>query len=196
MTKLNDNLQQLLDTFYDYFFLQCSNHVKRNTILCKELLDVKTGKQDANFATEDGSYSFFTCSKEVSKCDTAAFNGHAILIAGNGDFNVKHYNGEFNAYQRTYVLIPNDELYFGTLYMSSLKLIKKFKRMSTGSIVKFISKSDIENIQVIVPENKNLLKTLNDYLKVIEKNNLENEHLERLRNKLLPLLINGQVTIR
>lgn len=80
--------------------------------------------------------------------------------------------------------------------MSSLKLIKKFKRMSTGSIVKFISKSDIENIQVIVPENKNLLKTLNDYLKVIEKNNLENEHLERLRNKLLPLLINGQVTIR
>ena len=65
-----------------------------------------------------------------------------VLIAGNGDFNVKHYNGEFNAYQRTYVLIPSDSLYYGTLYMSALKLVQKFRKASSGSIVKFISKEN------------------------------------------------------
>ena len=178
--------------------MQSSNNnfdEKYRKMKCKDLLEVKTGKQDANFGTNNGKYKFFTCSKDTLKCDTPAFSGHSILIAGNGDFNVKHYSGEFNAYQRTYVLIPSDELYYGTLYMASLKLVNKFKKASAGSIVKFIGKSDVENIEVIVPKDKSLLLQLNDYLFAIEKHQEEIEELENLRDFLLPMLMNGQISI-
>ena len=163
--------------------------------LCKNILEVKTGKQDANFSTLDGKYKFFTCSKDTLHCDEPAFSGHSVLIAGNGDFNVKHFSGEFNAYQRTYVLIPNDTKYYGALYMASLKLVNRFKRASSGSIVKFISKSDVDNIELIIPNDEKLLESLNNYIFAIEKRQEEIEHLENLRNLLLPMLMNGQISI-
>jgi type I restriction enzyme S subunit len=50
----------------------------------------------------------------------------------------------FNAYQRTYVLIPDDEKYVGVLYLVSKDLIDSFTKKSAGSIVKFITKGDVE----------------------------------------------------
>ena len=179
--------------------MQCSSDDKLShnysKILCKNILEVKTGKQDANFSTNEGKYKFFTCSKDTLYCDEPAFSGHSVLIAGNGDFNVKHFSGEFNAYQRTYVLIPNNIKYYGALYMASLKLVNRFKYASSGSIVKFISKSDVDNIELIIPDNEELLKSLNNYIFAIEKHQEEIEHLENLRNLLLPMLMNGQVSI-
>ena len=45
--------------------------------------------------------SFFTCSQET-KIDSYSFDCEALLIAGNGYGDVKHYIGKFDAYQRTY----------------------------------------------------------------------------------------------
>ena len=76
-----------------------------------DLVNIKTGKLDANAAVEGGQYPFFTCSRDIFAIDTYAFDCEAILLAGNnavGDFNVKHYNGKFNAYQRTYVITVNE----------------------------------------------------------------------------------------
>ena len=76
----------------------------------KKLEDVvesfKTGKLDANAMVADGKYRFYTCSKDYSYIDTYAFEGDCILIAGNGAYlgYVHHFDGKFNAYQRTYVL--------------------------------------------------------------------------------------------
>ena len=197
-SNINDNLRQLLETYYDHYFGKLSLSEQKELfqiIKVSSLLEVKTGKEDANFSNPLGKYNFFTCSKDTLKCDTPAFLGHAILIAGNGDFNVKHYTGNFNAYQRTYVLIPENELYYGSIYMSAVKLIQKFKKASSGSIVKFISKGDVENIQVVIPKDKSLLLQLNDYLFSIERNLKENEELISIRDTLLPLLINGQAII-
>lgn len=66
----------------------------------------KTGKLDANAMVEGGEYRFYTCAKDFSFIDSYAFEGDCIMIAGNGAHlgYVHHYNGKFNAYQRTYVL--------------------------------------------------------------------------------------------
>lgn len=66
----------------------------------------KTGKLDANAMVEGGEYRFYTCAKDFSFIDSYAFEGDCIMIAGNGVHlgYVHHYNGKFNAYQRTYVL--------------------------------------------------------------------------------------------
>ena len=66
----------------------------------------KTGKLDANAMVEDGQYRFYTCAKSYYRIDNYAFEGEALLVAGNGAHlgYIHHYIGKFNAYQRTYVL--------------------------------------------------------------------------------------------
>ena len=66
----------------------------------------KTGKLDANAMVENGQYRFYTCAKNHYQIDHYAFEGEALLVAGNGAHlgYVHHYIGKFNAYQRTYVL--------------------------------------------------------------------------------------------
>ena len=151
--KINDNLQQQLCLIYENMMCKAQyGNIEGTFTVASKLTDVVTGKEDANFASPNGKYKFFTCSNDTLNCDEYVFDSSAILIAGNGDFNVKHYSGKFNAYQRTYVLIP-DHQYYGLLYFASLYQINSFKSASSGSIVKFITKGDIENIPVFIPKS-------------------------------------------
>ena len=74
----------------------------------ENICPIVTGKRDANFGSPDGEYLFFTCSQEPIKSATYSFDTSAVILAGNGDFNVKLYRGKFEAYQRTYVLSPQN----------------------------------------------------------------------------------------
>ena len=217
--SINHNLEAMAKQLYDYWFVQFdfpdengkpykssggkmvwNEKLKReipegwNLIFAKDICPIITGKEDANFSTVYGQYSFFTCAKENLNCDTYAFDGSSILIAGNGDFNVKHYTGKFNAYQRTYVLIPKLE-YYACLFFAASSKIRQFKDNSNGSIVKFITKGDIEDIELLESKNSHLYSTLNSLLFSIEQNNQEVVELTKLRDSLLPLLMNGQVSI-
>lgn len=160
----------------------------------KHFCEVQTGSEDANFATPQGRYKFFTCAQESYQCDTPAFEGHAILIAGNGDFNVKHYSGEFNAYQRTYVLLPKKQNY-ALLYFVVQQRIAYFKKGSNGSIVKFIRKADVENIPLPYPKDTKMFDTLNHFILMKEQKMSENQKLAQLRDWLLPMLMNGQARV-
>ena len=218
--SINANLEALARQLYDYWFVQFdfpdasgkpykssggkmvyNEHLKREIpegwdyLPTDQITKVITGKEDANFSTPDGKYPFFTCSRDNLRCDTPAFSGKAILIAGNGEFNVKHYTGQFNAYQRTYVLIPEDEKYYGVLYFAAHSKIDLFKAQSNGSIIKFITKGDVENIGVFDCHKPELYQQINTLINTIEQNEREIASLTRQRDELLPLLMNGQVTI-
>ena len=158
-----------------------------------KLTNVVTGKEDANFSISDGEYPFFTCSHENLRCALPAFSGKAILIAGNGDFNVKHYNGTFNAYQRTYVLIPDNDKYYGVMYFAALDKLASFRAKANGSIIKFITKGDIESIGVFDCHDDKIYEQINTIIEQIEVNQTEIEVFTKQRDELLPLLMNGQV---
>ena len=160
-----------------------------------ELCEVKTGKEDANFSVPDGDYKFFTCADEPLRCNTPCFSGKSILIAGNGNFNVKHYDGNFNAYQRTYVLQPGDEFY-GITFIEAKNKTELFTKGSNGSIVKFITKGDVGGISVLTsPRAMELYETFNTILAEIDAVQSENEKLASLRDWLLPMLMNGQIKV-
>ena len=73
--------------------------------LLNSISNIRTGKKDANYGNEYGQSPFFTCAAEPIRCDGYSFNCNAILLAGNGDINnISHYEGKFEAYQRTYVV--------------------------------------------------------------------------------------------
>lgn len=70
--------------------------------ICK----IQTGKFDANHAVDNGKYRFYTCAFEHTYCNTNSFSGESIILPGNGANvgEVFYYTGEFEAYQRTYIL--------------------------------------------------------------------------------------------
>ena len=217
--KINEELESMAKTIYNYWFLQFefpneegkpykssggkmvwNEELKREIPVgwevkhASEISKITTGREDANHATKNGEYCFFTCSNDVLKCDDYKFEGNSILIAGNGDFNVKYYNGKFNAYQRTYVIQPYEIKYTGLLYLNCKESIIKFTKGSNGSIVKFITVKDIQNIKIIIGNNDNLFEPFNSLLFTMDQLKRENQKLSSLRDFLLPLLMNGQVS--
>ncbi len=133
-----------------------------------DLVDIKTGKLDANAAVDGGQYPFFTCSRDIFAIDSYTFDCEAILLAGNnavGDFNVKHYNGKFNAYQRTYVITVNEKkrVLYRFLYFQILKSLKKFKARSVGVGTKFLKMGIIRGLEIALPnldEQRRLVSTM------------------------------------
>lgn len=163
-----------------------------------DIAPILTGKKDANYGTHDGNYPFFTCSQEPIKAPSYSFDAEAVLLAGNGDFNVKLYRGKFEAYQRTYVLIPSNADLLYVLYNSVAKNMVKLANGASGSTIKFLTKRMIENIDVLVPTNT----ILNEYnsLRIKIQQDLENiksqlRLLTESRDRLLPKLLSGEIEV-
>ena len=123
-------------------------------------MNITTGRLAAKEAVEGGEYPFFTCSRESYAIDKNDFDCEAILFAGNnavGDFNVKHYKGKFNAYQRTYVITVNAQkrVLYRFLYFQMLKSLKKFKAQSVGAGTKFLKLGMIKDMEISLPSMAN-----------------------------------------
>jgi len=116
------------------------------------LVRIRTGKLDANAADENGEFPFFTCSREPLKINTPAFDCSALLIAGNGDLNVKKYRGKFNAYQRTYVVEPHEELVFlDYLYYFMFRYVDFLRQQSIGGVIKYIKLGMLTDAKIPLP---------------------------------------------
>lgn len=163
-----------------------------------EFFPVMTGKKNANIATENGTYPFFTCSKSVSYTDGYSFDANAILLAGNGDFNVKRYSGKFEAYQRTYVLIPIVEASVGLLYNLIKYHLPQIVAGHKGSVINYITKGMIEDYMIALPENLfelGVLELFNCYEEKILTLKKENVVLAQIRDTLLPKLMSGEIDV-
>ena len=122
-------------------------------VLLGDLVNIKTGKLDANQADENGKYPFFTCSKEIIKINSYSYDCECVLIAGNGDLNVKYYNGKFEAYQRTYILTSTDvnTLSNKYIYWFMNRYIVQLRNQSIGGVIKYIKLGDLTNISLNLP---------------------------------------------
>lgn len=119
-----------------------------------ELVNVKTGKLDANAASEDGEYPFFTCSKETLRISNYSYDCECVLVAGNGDLNVKYYKGKFDAYQRTYIITLKDNVsqtFVPYIYKFFNSYIEELRNKSIGGIIKYIKLGDITNALIPLP---------------------------------------------
>ena len=192
--RINTNLELQAQALYKQWFVdnRCDDW---KTKKLSEFFNVVTGKKDANFSTKDGAYPFFTCSQDMLKAPDYSFEGAAILLAGNGDFNVKRYIGKFEAYQRTYVLIPFDRKYHSFLYLTIKHYLQEITGGSRGSVIKFITKGNIADFEVALPQINidDKLAVLDSLYQAIDGNMTENENLATLRDTLLPKLMNGEI---
>ena len=164
----------------------------------EEVAPVVTGKKDANYGDKGGNYPFFTCSQETITAPGYSFDTSAVILAGNGDFNVKLYRGKFEAYQRTYVLAPFDHSNLFNLYFTVQDNMEALAKGASGSTIKFLTKGMLQKILVLTADKK-ILDKFNDYEENIQQKvealKKQVEDLTEIRNRLLPKLMSGEVEV-
>ena len=150
-----------------------------------ELTKIRTGKLDANAASEDGTYPFFTCSKEPLRISTYSYDCECVLVAGNGDLNAKYYNGKFDAYQRTYIIESNGDgrLHLPYLYHFMTRYIQELRKLSIGGVIKYIKLGNLTDAEISLPsikEQKDACEKLKKVKNIIDKKEAQIYYLDNL----------------
>jgi type I restriction enzyme S subunit len=168
-----------------------------------DICKIETGKWDANHSTDNGKYRFYTCAYDFFFCDTKRFSGECLILAGNGANvgEVFFYNGEFDAYQRTYVIneisILPKYLYYHFLW--------NWKRLNSdkqyGSATNYIRIGNFTDYNVFVsplPEQHRIVTKIEELFseldKGIESLKTAQQQLKIYRQSLLKHAFSGKLT--
>ena len=156
-----------------------------------EVFSTTTGKLDSNAAVVGGEYPFFTCSKETLRIDKYAFEQEALLLAGNnaaGKYDVKYYNGRFNAYQRTYVLELKENWSYRLFQCQLEDKLEYLQQQSLGGLTKYLTLKILGELSFIIPP-KELQNEFEVFVAEVDKSKLavkqSLEKLETLKKSLM-----------
>ena len=133
------------------------------------LTRIRTGKLDANAADDNGTYPFFTCSREPLSINTCSYDCECVLVAGNGDLNVKYYDGKFDAYQRTYIIesLDKTKLMVKYLYYFLDLYVEILRQQAIGGVIKYIKLGNLADAIIPVP----VIEKQREIIEIFEKCN-------------------------
>lgn len=184
-------------------FFKKNNITKCNNI--KELFDIKTGKKDANFGSENGVYPFYTCAITPISSETYSYDGKYLILPGNGA-NVGvtlFYDGKFEAYQRTYLLsVKKEEIidikyayYYFKCYWGDYNSNKMY-----GAAIPYIRLSNLQDFTIVYPnslkEQRKIVNKIERIFELIDKKE-SNDKLKDslkilLKNKIIDTLLRNE----
>jgi len=163
-----------------------------------EIAKVATGKHDANHATEGGRYRFYTCAADFFACDTKRFSGGCIILPGNGANvgEVYYFDGEFDAYQRTYVVSEIDAnkrflLHHLKKYWRERNVNKQY-----GSATNFLKMGNFKTYKVCLPpqsEQEIIAEILSSIDEFVASQKSVAEQQNRTKRGLMDDLLTGKV---
>ena len=149
----------------------------------KKLKDIcifmQKSKRQASFGNEHDIYPFYTSSKELTKyCNEIDYIDECIIIGTGGNANIK-INKNFSCSADNFIIkikpTMSNNILLHYLYYWFQTNINKLEKLFHGSTIKHLSKSDLENIEILIPSlNKqneiifevNKLNDLNQKLKI------------------------------
>ena len=154
-----------------------------------ELCKIRTGKLDANASVPNGAFPFFTCSREPLRINSFSYDCECVLIAGNGDLNVKYYNGKFDAYQRTYILEKKDnkEISIQYLFQFFCKYVETLRRNCIGGVIKYIKLGDLTEALIPLPpisEQQTIVSELDKINEIIDLKKTQLKDLDLLAQSI------------
>lgn len=196
--KINNNLLELIKTLY-IEKIKNNNDISFEEKTLDEFCNIFTGKKNANASEENGKYKFFTCAPEPLNINSYIYDGPAVIVAGNGAYTgrTNFYNGKFDLYQRTYGITTNNDYIYLFYAMIYTDLQNDIMGGTHGSAIPYIVMNDISKFKV--KYNKYIFDELSKKIKAlllkIKSNELENETLTKLRDTLLPRLMNGKIDL-
>ena len=147
-----------------------------------DYVKIRTGKLDANASSESGQYPFFTCAIEPLKIDSYSYDCECVLVAGNGDLNVKYYSGKFDAYQRTYIIESMDKTFLDVqyLYFFMDKYLETLRSQSIGGVIKYIKLGNLTEADIFIPSIERQREIVQILRKSRELISLRKQQLEKL----------------
>ena len=165
---------------------------------------VFTGKKDVNQTVDNGKYIFFSCSPAIFYSDDYIYDGKAIIVAGNGSYTgrTRFFSGKFDLYQRTYAIVPIDELAENIILYLYARFKFGFEKVysggTRGSAIPYIVMKDITHYKFlynaeIIRKYAHIAESL---FYEIEKLQRQSILLARQRDLLLPRLMSGKLEVK
>ncbi|MCS2534903.1 restriction endonuclease subunit S [Bacteroides fragilis] len=134
----------------------------------------------------------------LQHCSSSLFEENTIIITARGSIGKLVIVGTPMAMNQSCYALKSKNEEYEYLYFLTIQLIESLKAKGSGSVFKSIIASDIENTMLCVA-NKGIISLFCDkvspIMKQIKKNTQEMIHLTKQRDELLPLLMNGQVSV-
>ena len=219
--KINIELESLAKEMYDYWFIQFdfpneegkpykssggkmvwNGELKReipegwNDGTLKDFLLIKNGRDHKNLS--EGSYSVYGSGGKIRKVDNYLYDGESILIPRKGSLNnIMYVNERFWTVDTMFyseVQIKNSALY---VYYSIKDI--DFTKLNTGTGVPSMTTSRLYMIKTLIPSSlilSNYDKVARNLYLQIKKEEEVIAELKSLRDYLLHLLMNGQITTK
>lgn len=152
----------------------------------------------------DGTIFKFSTADSISeeglkKSSTKLFAKNTVFITARGSVGKLVLTGAGMAMnQSCYALRAKPVISHSYLFFLAQELIHHLEVKSSGSVFDSIVSNDIEFTRLAIPDSAVVEKyaaVIEPAFKRIAANTQENQHLTQLRDWLLPMLMNGQVTV-
>lgn len=218
--KMNQKLERMAKRLYDYQFVQYDFPDKNghpykttggkmvwNEVLKREIpegwevktigdyLKIGNGRDHSKLA--DGPYPVYGSGGLMRYVAEYLHDGETVLFPRKGTLNNVMYRNEplwtVDTMFYTSVLVPHSALFV----FYSAKMFD-FERLNTGTGVPSMTSDIIKKLPIISPDKQPLEqfdKIVAKLYNQIHHNEKEISRLTKLRDKLLPLLMNGQVVV-
>lgn len=151
----------------------------------------------------DGSMFQLHTADKITKiglkhCSSSLFEENTVIITARGSIGKLVIVGTPMAMNQSCYALKAKTGEYEYLYFLTAQLIDNLKTKGSGSVFKSIIASDIESIMLCIANEKVIslyCDKISPIMKLIKKNTQEITLLIKQRDKLLPLLMNGQITI-
>lgn len=219
-----EKLELIAKTIYDYWFLQfefpneegkpyksSGGKMVWNKELQQEIPDGWASSKLKNIIVEnpkskikvsdvknDGEIPFFTSGTDILSTSESIVSGLNCYLNTGGNADVKYYYGEASYSTDTWcITAENETKYILPFVLNKIKLSMD-KVFFQGTGLRHLQKNLLREYQFCLPDSnvvKEFSKLASDIFKKQHYLLEENKKLESLKQFLLPLLMNGQVTI-
>ena len=213
--SINDNLEKMAKQLYDYWFVQFdfpdengrpyksiwNEKLKREipkkweNCTLEYYLIIKNGRDHKHLG--NGIYPVYGSGGEMRKVDSFLYSGESILMPRKGSLNnIMYVNDAFWSVD-TMFYSEMKQSHCAKYVFYSIKDID-FTRWDSGTGVPSMTSSTLYSISLVKPDVDSLTKfdeTIASLFQMIKKNEIQIVELTKQRDELLPLLMNGQVSL-
>jgi len=141
---------------------------------------------------QHNSYSAKTTEKANDKYRTQK---NDLLVGMDGYFHMNFWFRDDDYVNQRIVRLRKTQISTLILYHQMKPFIKFKEEMAKGSTVGHLSDKDLKQLFVVIPNDKSISNIFDSILNLMTERKAETARLTALRDKLLPLLMNGQVEV-
>ena len=145
----------------------------------------------------DWDYPFFTSGDEILTYNSSLINWKNCYLNTGWNAWIKYFSRDCSYSTDTWCITSNQNYEeFLYLYLNSIIEIIN-KNYFAWSWLKHLQKESLKNIRIIIPDEYTMVKfsnVISPMFDFISGDYFEIKRLENLKNTLLPLLINGQLS--